>query len=531
MYQELFKIGHTIPYPEVQNTVDLDDANFWTCAACRLPIFSTPFVEDKLGGSNLLLHDQCSDKSLPPQLPGHPLHPRDPSSSDTIAAARKKMTMQDMIANDVCRFAGANFTSVRWLMIETVGSGSISRAPCPSRSYIGATSTVLVSEAEFTDLLRLPMENEHASAMPHIMKTKAHAYPSFCLGSTTTSHDHPISSMTSNSSSLTQLSSMSESFSLETIRVHEHPLIYHDRNDIVRVCNACTQIILPPDPFYSCAHNNNNNNNNNNTCKDFSLHSCCYSFPKTFGSYHTGYCSFRPKVATKPFAIFECVVCKHKCNGSAYYIQGGEEKYMDVVCALMPHLIMHGAHGKAHILQGRWEVGEFYQHLVRSTCKCCHEKFNEDTITSYTCSNCRSFSIHPHCAFLPETVTHKFDRHPLKLITSSSRGEEEENRLCENCEKDMDLGKWHYGCEECEQYFHANCIPCLDRLSKIKFGFEVSVGFHECPVACVRAVSVDGYPCGHCGKSIRESDDIAFECSKCYFRMHQGCVQELMIKT
>ncbi|GER38681.1 cysteine/Histidine-rich C1 domain family protein [Striga asiatica] len=94
----------------------------------------------------------------------------------------------------------------------------------------------------------------------------------------------------------------------------------------------------------------------------------------------------------------------------------------------------------------------------------------------------------------------------------------------------MDWRKWHYGCEECGQYFHANCIPCLDRLSKIKFGLEVLVECHDCPVACVRTVSVDGYLCGHCGKSIRETDDIAFECSKCYFRMHQGCVQELMIK-
>ncbi|CAA0818452.1 Cysteine/Histidine-rich C1 domain family protein, partial [Striga hermonthica] len=112
------------------------------------------------------------------------------------------------------------------------------------------------------------------------------------------------------------------------------------------------------------------------------------------------------------------------------------------------------------------------------------------------CRNCRSFSIHPHCALLPDTVTHKFDQHLLKLITSSSRGEEE-NGLCEICEKDMDWRKWHYGCEKCKQYFHANCIPCLDHLSKIKFDFEVSVGCHGCPVACVRAVSVDGYMCGH----------------------------------
>ncbi|GER38682.1 cysteine/Histidine-rich C1 domain family protein [Striga asiatica] len=475
MYQGFSEVGHTIPYLEVENMADPDDANSWTCPACRLPIFSTPFVVDESGSSNLLLHDQCSDQSLPPQLAGPPLHPRAPSSSDTTA--RKKMTMRDMIAKDVGGLAGANFTSARWVMIESVGSGSISRVPCrtqshghrltsikepawaiPSLLFIcracekqhapvdahtvrffrmplstqhvtstlfsfdfllihpidGATfapaksrlsgstpvslvvimfiSTVLLTrhvkgsipcwfvKQSSQSLLRLLMENEHASAMPRIIKTRTpgfHTHAHYSLGNITR-YDHPFRSIDS----------------LETIRVHEHPLIYHHHahNDNIRVCNACAQIILPPDPFYSCA--------DNNTCKDFFLHNCCSSFPKTFSSFHTGYCSFIPKVATKSFTIFECVVCKHKCNGSAYYIHRREEKYMDVVCALMPHLITHGAHGKAHILQGRWEIGEFYEYLMSLTCTCCLEKVNEYSMTSYACSNCRSFSIHPHCALL-----------------------------------------------------------------------------------------------------------------------------------
>ncbi|GER38674.1 cysteine/Histidine-rich C1 domain family protein [Striga asiatica] len=673
MNQILSKVGHTIPFPEVENLADPDDANSWTCAACRLPIFSTPFVVHKSEGSNLLLHDQCSDESLPPQLTGHPMHQRGtlilrhrleehssttPDEEDetgyyckrcwsicgskfyecpmgdvrdcgfrldlpcalSITVLHRSHEHRLTAVNGhawsksshsfVCSACGERHTTppgkeISGLLSELItGSDqllvarpfkdavkayactscdfwihpdcallpnaivdilchghplllgySINRLNrscniCKSeitafgfyacvacRYYVHIDCAVnsrhhrfeplLVREAEFPNLLRLPMENEHASAMPRIMKNKIPTYPLFRLGNTNR-YDHPISSRISHST-LTPHTDIRELFSPQTIRVHEHPLIYHDdaHNDIVRVCNACTQIILPPDPFYSCA------NNNNNTCKDFFLHSCCSDFPRTFLSYHSGNCSFRPKVATKPFNVFECVVCKHKCNGSAYYIEE-QQNYMDVVCALMPHSITHSAHGKAHILQGRWEIGEFYEYLMSLTCKCCLEKINDDTITSYTCSNCRSFSIHPHCALLPDTVSQKFDRHPLKLITSSSRGEEEEeekNRLCEICEKDMDWRKWHYGCEECEQYFHANCIPCLDRLSKIKIGFEVWVGCHECPVACVRAVSVDGYLCGHCGKSIRESDDIAFECSKCYFRMHEGCVQELMIKT
>ncbi|CAA0818456.1 Unknown protein [Striga hermonthica] len=655
MGQGLSALGHNMPYPEVENMADPDDANSWTCAACRLPIFSTPFVVDRSGGSNLLLHDQCSGESLPPELAGHPLHPRIPlilrhrrpeeHSSTTeedymryyckrcwsICGSKFyecpmgddrecgfRLDLPCALPNTVlhrshehrlhvakvhglsipspisfiCRACGKQheesnngrpqFEDARvkayacticdfWLhpdcallpnaIVDTschehplllrfsINTFNTSCNICTSklmalgfyacvtcRYYVhidcSVNSTrqrfqpVLVREAEFPNLLRLPMENEQASAMPRIMRTttpNCHTHTHYSLGNTT-SDDHTVSSRIGNSSSLTDHSSID---SLETIRVHEHPLIYHHdtHSDIIRVCNACAQIILPSDPFYSCA-----DNNNNNTCKDFFLHSCCSSFPKTFSSFHIGYCSFTPKVATKPFTIFECMVCKHKTNGSAYYVEGREEKYMDVVCALMPHLITHGAHGKAHILQGRWVISEFNDYLMSLTCKCCLRDMNEYPITSYTCSNCRSFSIHPHCALLPDTVTHKFDRHPLKLITSSSRGGEEENGLCEICEKDIDWRKWHYGCEVCEQYFHANCIPCLDRLSKIKFGFEVSVGCHECPIACVRAVSVDGHLCGHCGENIRESDDIAFECSKCYFRMHEGCVQELMIK-
>ncbi|CAA0818449.1 Unknown protein [Striga hermonthica] len=625
------KVGHNIPYPEVENLADPDDTNSWTCSACRLPIFSTPFVVDKSGGNNLLLHDQCSDQSLPPELSGHTLHLRGalilryhlPEEDDDaryyctrcLSICGSKFydcQMGDVVDCEVrldlpcalsvtvlhrshehrltavkehawpmsshsfvCSACGKQHAPVEesngrrrfkdavkayactscdfWihpdcaLLPNAIADTSCHEHPlllgfsiirlsrscrnctreilasgfyacvdccyyvhidCVVNSTLFRFESLLVREAEIPNLLRLPMENEHASVMPRITKTKTHAYPLFRLSTTT---------------------SLSESFSLETIRVHEHPLIYHHdaHNDIVRVCNACAQVILPPDPFYSCAHNNNN------TCKDLFLHSCCSRYTKIFLSYHRGFCLFIPKVGTKAFNVFECVVCKRKCNGSAYYIEA-QQKYMDVVCALMPHSITHDAHGKAHILQGRLEIRESYKYLMRSTCKCCLEKLNDNTVTSYACSNCRSFSIHPHCALLPDTISHKFDRHPLKLITSSSRGEEEEEeeeveeeekRLCEICEKEMDLRKWHYGCEECEQYFHANCIPCLDHLSNIKFGFKVSVGCHECPVACIRAVSVDGYRCGHCGENIRESDDIAFECTTCYFRMHKGCVR------
>ncbi|GER49892.1 cysteine/Histidine-rich C1 domain family protein [Striga asiatica] len=412
MRRGLLRILHAIPYTEIENMADPDDVNSWTCSACRLPIFSTPFVVDKSRGSNLLLHNKCSDESLPPKLTaGHTMHPRGALGSRRGGTSLPKMFVD------------------LWEQILRVPDRSHKhRLTAVKRPTMSMSSHSFVCGA---------CGKKHAPPVKDAVKAYTCTSCDFWI--------HPDCTLLPNT--------------IVDTACHEHPLLLgFSVTRFNQSCKICT-LEITTFGFYACV-----------VCRyyvhiDCGVNSRHHRFKPVFQKFDD-YCSFRPKVATKPFNIFECAVCKCKCNGSAYFIEGGEQKYIDVVCALMPHLITHRAHGKAHILQGKLEI----------------------------------------------------DR----------GGEEEETGLCEICKKGIDWIKWHYGCEECGQYFHANCIPCLNRLSKIKFGFEVSVRCHGCPVACVRAVSVDGYLCGHCGKNIRESDDIAFECSKCYFRMDKGCVQELM---
>ncbi|GER33122.1 cysteine/Histidine-rich C1 domain family protein [Striga asiatica] len=137
-----------------------------------------------------------------------------------------------------------------------------------------------------------------------------------------------------------------------------------------------------------------------------------------------------------------------------------------------------------------------------------------DFVADWACDTCTLpiFStpgnrfMHDECANLPATLAPLL--HPRSIQS----------------------GEWHYRCHLCQQSLHFNCVPSVDRLSKIKFGFTVRVQGHPCPVACVRALSVYCYMCGHCGKTIKEhNDEIAFECPKCYFRIHKDCCAKTLL--
>ncbi|GFP89666.1 hypothetical protein PHJA_001110400 [Phtheirospermum japonicum] len=409
---------------------------------------------------------------------------------------------------------------------------------------------VLLRDAQVPNFLRLPMTNEHTSVMPCFITDQT------TITSTGGDRDRDCDGGATTSGSKLIL--------FEDDRVHEHPLILHDHHhnplltttaasasathdddDVARVCSACVQLISSTDgPFYSCANNNNNNNKLAGPCRDFFLHRCCAHLPATLITQHGAHGDnnshpltllSKQDMHSHFINMFFCDGCHRACNGFAYaYEEHGY--YLDVVCAFMSSaLISHDAHAKSHILRAL--MGD-----TKKRCICCGQDIGARIEIGYECNNCRNFSIHAKCALLPDTVTHKFDRHPLKLITTTttldhhrspvvSDQKEEEDMFCEICEKDMDDALWYYGCKKCGQSFHIDCIPTLDKLSRIKFGFTSTarVPGHNCPLACVRALSIDGYTCVHCERVIRESEAIAFECSECYFRIHKLCARELLI--
>ncbi|KAL3613990.1 hypothetical protein CASFOL_042064 [Castilleja foliolosa] len=630
---------HTTPNPEAENKIDPDDGNSMVCNACRLPIFSTPFIttvdpDDHNNNNNpIVLHDQCANDRLPQKLENHHLHPGDDlvlhqrlstttssssscSRCDSICGSSfyKCRTNCDFQLDLLCaltikilhRSHCHRLTAIRGKSLSSVICGacgsqhqppSAAEYPCwltvfvcipcgfwihpecaslPNAivllddkhhhphplllSYSDVTDIptkcticghryeknidnpgvyvcfhcrysahikcavysdphhisfkpVLIREAQVPNLIRLPMPNEHTS----VMKTILGNY----VGGGATSSSIGDHTSTSTSTSISTDDHQNDGSKLfENDKIHEHPLIFHPAAGVARVCNACVKLISPSDPYYSCA-NNNNNELARSCCIDFFLHSCCAHLPTTLitQQWSHGNNDYRLTLVSKVnniFNMFRCRGCRLQCNGFAYF----SEKigyYLDVVCAFMPTTITYDGHAKSHILHSRQQLRD-----MKCICCDCHREIG------YECTSCRNFFLHARCALLPDTVTHKFDKHRLKLLIN--REEEKEDMFCEICEKDMDDKHWYYGCKECDQCFHVDCIPTLDRLSRIKFGFTSTarVTCHDCPLACVRAFSVDGYRCGHCQEIIRESDKIAFECSDCYFRIHVMCAKELL---
>ncbi|KAL3637270.1 hypothetical protein CASFOL_019569 [Castilleja foliolosa] len=559
---------------EADNKIDPDDGNTMVCNACCVPIFSTPFITTVDPGDhnnnhpNVIMHDQCANDHLPPRLEGrHPYSTQEPqaqadgyqgpSSSPTIMKTTSIAThilfcshipIYSIMA--IVRFVvigTTENTKIRGFMfVSIVVTMLISSAPFMQILITFLSSLVLlIREAQIPNLVRLPMPNEHTSVMNTILTNYV-----FDDATSISIGDHTSTSIATGSDD--HQSDGSKLF--VNNKIHEHPLIFHEDNHhpeagVARVCNACVQLISPSDPFYSCANNNNNNNNNelvSPCCKDFFLHRCCAHLPTTLFTQHSshGYKDSHPltllsKVNNR-FNMFRCRGCRCQCNGFAYACVKCDNYYLDVVFAFMHTSITHDGHAKSHILH----PPKYFKGWMCIRCG------NEILIygeIGYECNSCLNFSLHARCALLPDTITHKFDRHPLKLLIPTqsliddnhlplvvkgggNQEEEEKTMFCEICEDDMDDKHWHYGCKECDQYFHVDCIPYLDHLSRIKFGFTSTarVTCHDCPLECVRAVSVDGYRCRHCQEIIRESNKIAFECSDCYFRIHEECAKKLI---
>ncbi|KAI3472156.1 hypothetical protein Pfo_029644 [Paulownia fortunei] len=354
---------------------------------------------------------------------------------------------------------------------------------------------VLIRDAKLPNLLRFPIADERTSVMRYIIENTSG-------GTSSSSSDHEGNVTTHDHQSDGKLYKDR----------HEHPLIFHDQDDdhpgVSRVCSACVQSISPP--FYSCCE-----------CRDLFLHSCCVHLPVTLTKHpaHQDHSLFLLTRLEPPISGFFCEGCWLPCNGFAYCCKTCDF-YLDVVCAFMPASITHDAHGKAHILYAARNISE--------PCPCCGNVYGG---ISYECHTCRSFKLHARCALFPDTVRHKFDQHPLKLITTSKRppsviSQDQLEHFCEICEQDIDNKCWYYSCDRCDQSFHTDCIPFLDRFSRMRLGITVDVQCHDCPVTSVRALTVYGYRCGYCQEIMRESEGVAFECSKCYFRIHLDCASK-----
>ena len=224
--------------------------------------------------------------------------------------------------------------------------------------------------------------------------------------------------------------------------------------------------------------------------------------------------------------------CHLWCNGFAYSCTICDDFNMDVVCALITPAITHAPHKSNHLLfmSPTTEFGS------DEKCSCC-----SSTLTGicYSCSSCHDFNLHVRCALLPRTVHHMFDPHPLLLTTATPREAEggcsssRDEFFCEESLEGEGPLRWHYSCSKCDQWFHYNCITSIDQLSRMKVGVEARVDVHGCPIALVRLEDsvCAGRRCGACGDKLKLGDDgLAYECSNCFFGLHQNCAKKHLLK-
>ncbi|KAI3772566.1 hypothetical protein L6452_03755 [Arctium lappa] len=370
------------------------------------------------------------------------------------------------------------------------------------------------ADADYPDLLYFPFPDQTYSILKHIFFKKM-ASPSnttYERNLQHMSHQHPLilvgtqggnNEITKPSSSKVQ------------------PLSCHNpMKKIELLCNGCLRPITNM-PFYKCA-------NEDKSC-DFVLHEWCTWLPDQVPNYpgHPQHSLvLLPNAPHKFCGVFKCVVCRLRCNGFVYSCVECEY-HIDVSCAFIPDKIVHEAHPN-HLI---WRV---QSRPSKKRCRSCVRGFDE-TGFSYSCPTCE-FDLHPDCALLlPQTIRHKFDKHPMKLSYFPIENHKSQY-FCEVCEEEFDPEYWFYHCYDCVQSIHSACAPLIleckrapvasrfpkriYKLLNIKFGGIHNIEDHSHPVSFDQGIESDG-DCNNCWDLVWYK--LIFKCLQCKYVIHFEC--------
>uniref|UniRef100_A0A251SZ37 Putative DC1, Zinc finger, RING/FYVE/PHD-type n=1 Tax=Helianthus annuus TaxID=4232 RepID=A0A251SZ37_HELAN len=307
--------------------------------------------------------------------------------------------------------------------------------------------------------------------------------------------------------------------------IHEHPLILVEAqcNDITTMtqndasCNACLIPIETTMSFYKCKFNGQGCN--------FLLHEWCTRLPPEIKGhkYYTGQKYLQehtlllsPKPA-REFIGFMCDVCRRHSNGFAYSCVQCSYT-MDVWCAFTRAKIIHKSHPN-HLLSRNYGFASEDDY-----CRMCLSGFTADGNISFGCDACE-FHLHAGCAMLlPETIRHRYDKHPLSLAYSPIENHEGDY-FCEVCEEEFNPNASFYHCHECVQSIHTTCAPILLPRSKPYLYGGLSVlrvrekergiykpEYHPHPLS-FRFLA--GTSEGYCTCGSKVISDFMFDCSEC----------------
>ncbi|KAL8242830.1 hypothetical protein R6Q59_013132 [Mikania micrantha] len=226
---------------------------------------------------------------------------------------------------------------------------------------------------------------------------------------------------------------------------HKHPLLLVDTlpmnisyNEVV--CNACLIPIKKNTTYYKCTYECN-----------FVLHDWCTRLPVELKDYK-GHPQHTLLLLPKVGDTFKCHVCNDVWNGFVYScFKCGYD--IDVICALIRGKIIHKSHPYHRLSRG-------VSNSARDSCRMCSSGFTFEKNNWLGCKSCK-FNLHLGCALLlPETIRHKYDKHPMTLCYTPVENHEGDY-FCEVCEEMLNPNASFYHCHECDQSMHTECAPLI----------------------------------------------------------------------
>ncbi|PWA65792.1 zinc finger, PHD-type [Artemisia annua] len=382
----------------------------------------------------------------------------------------------------------------------------------PFMSILSSTgSGILVKnydDADYPDLLHLPFRDQSENILKHLF-FKNNGPRTFETDEVNL-HQHKVTLVDTKCIDSTVGSSSS---TIEAFLLHD-PM-----KKIELLCNACLRPIMSM-PYYKCAESCN-----------FALHEWCTRL-QTKVENHPGHPQhtlfLMPNVPGVFFSVFYCDVCQLPCNGFAYGCVECDY-YVDVSCGFIPEKITHKAHPN-HLLS-RVKLGEDDDEI----CHICRSDIDEDCF-SFSCSICDHIFIHPECALLlPETIRHKYDKHPMSLSYFPIENHKSEY-FCEICEEEMNPHSAFYHCYECVQSVHSACAPLILRSEmaapygsiyryvNVKFGKIHKTPGHQHPLSFIQGTASDGR-CSMCGNELWF--EMIFKCLDCKYAVDYRCCKRL----
>ncbi|KAF5776692.1 putative chromatin regulator PHD family [Helianthus annuus] len=313
---------------------------------------------------------------------------------------------------------------------------------------------------------------------------------------------------------------------------YQHPLIRVEAqcNDIATMnendslCNACVIPIQMKMTFYKCKFNDQGCN--------FVLHEWCIRLPAKLKG-HKYHQEHTLGLNTYCYSFdedgFKCDVCDKYSNGFAYSCVQCSYT-IDVWCAFTRAKITHKSHPN-HLLSRNYGFASEDDY-----CRMCLSGFTADGNISFGCDAC-GFHLHAGCALLlPETIRHRYDKHPLSLAYSPIENHEGDY-FCEVCEEEFNPNASFYHCHECAQSIHTTCAPLIPQSKPfLNGGLRVLPGqiktiriyepeHHPHPLSSRKGTRSDGH-CTVCGEPCY-SYVVILKCSECKFVAHEDCLRYL----